>query len=210
MTGRIEVTYGLAYGPQVMVSGVSLKPSLERLSQHTVGDACWIADAQHVDSTVTEFLRYPIHGHVALGTHQNLRLAVQRLVDGLHQRGGLACARRTMHHGHVLGPQYLVDSLFLGGVEPGETLWQEGEAVGGGRGVADVAQFGQTVALGLHDTVQGLEHQAVGRFVEGELNAQPVGSLQLQERIGGGQHHDHPVLFHITHLRCKLHVVQQS
>ena len=186
LPGGVEVAYGSAYGPQVMVFGMRLKTSLKGLFQHTVGDPCGIADAQHAHAAVTEFLRYPVHGHVALGAHHDLCLAVQRLIDGFHQRCRLSRTGRPVHHCHILGPEHFVDGLLLRGIEPGKALGQEGEAVDGGGSVADVAQLGQPVGLGFHHAVQRFEHQTVGCFVESELYAQPFCPLHLQERIGGG------------------------
>ena len=61
-----------------------------------------------------------------------------------------------------------------------------------------VAQQGQTVVLGLDDSIEGLEHEAVGLFVKIELHAQALGTLDGGQGFRAGQGNDHAVVLHIA------------
>jgi len=94
------------------------KPALISKTQHFVVHTARIADAQHADAAVNKLFRYPVYGHIALRANQHLTLTHQRFVDGFYQGGGLSRTRRSVHHGHILGPEHLVHGLFLRGIEP--------------------------------------------------------------------------------------------
>ena len=47
---------GLADGPQLRIVGMALEASLVGKTEHLVVDSCRVADAQHVDASVHEFL----------------------------------------------------------------------------------------------------------------------------------------------------------
>ena len=180
----------LAYAPQLRIVGMSLKSTLISKAEHLVVHARGIADAQHGNAAVYKFFRNPVHSHVALCAHQYLALAHQRLVDGLYQCGGLACARRSVHNGHILGAQHFVHCLFLRLVQVGKSHGRKRIVAEGAVRVEQVAQFGQPVAACLDDTVQALEHQAVAGLVEKQLHPQPFGILQFQQAVVVG-HDDH-------------------
>ena len=160
-------------------------------AQHLVVDARGIADAQDGDAAVHQFLANPVHGSVALGTHEDLCLAHQRLVDGLDQRRRLSRTRRAVQHTHVLGPQHVIDGMLLARVQPRETHRVKAEGLGRLVAVEQVAQVGQAVALGLDDALQGIKHHAVTRFVKEQLNAHKfLGILQFQRMpLGDGDDH---------------------
>ena len=125
-----EFAYGLAYGPQLRIVGMALEAPLVGEREHLVVHTRRIAYAQHVDAAVGELFANPVYGHVALRAHHHLTLTHQRLVDGLHERGGLSRARRPVYNGHVLGPHHLVDGLLLRGIEPREACRGESETGG--------------------------------------------------------------------------------
>ena len=104
-----------------------LKAALEGKGEHLVIDLGRIADAEHMQTTVDQFLRNPVDCHIALGTHQHLVLPPQGLIDGLDKRGGLTRSGRAMHDGHILGSQHLVDRLLLRAVEEGIMQGSKGE-----------------------------------------------------------------------------------
>ena len=177
-----------------------LEATLIGKAEHLVVHPRRIADAQHVDTSIHEFLRNPIHRHVALCTYQHLALSHQRLVDGFHERGGLACARRSMHNGNILRPQHLVDRLLLSRIEPRETHRFEGKLGCLLVRVEEDAEISQSVVLRLHRAVECLKHQLIARLIEGELYAYLFGGLlQVEERCGVGYGNHHPVAIHIVH-----------
>ena len=178
---------------------MSLEAPLVGEAEHLVVHTGGVADAQHIESAVDELFRYPVDGHIALCTHQHLVLAAQRLVDGLHQRGGLASARRPVHNGHILGPQHLVDGVLLGVVQIVETHVGEGEGLCLLARIEEVAQVAQP-ALGSHGALKGLEHEAIAGLVEEQLHAQPaVADLQVGQRRIVGNGHDHAVAVDKAH-----------
>ena len=61
-----------------------------------------------------------------------------------------------MHDGDILGKQHLIDSMFLGGIEPRKTDWVKGEFLGLAAVVEEVAQLCEAIALGLCDFVNSL------------------------------------------------------
>ena len=171
----IELAYVATYTPQLVVERMTLEATLVGVLKHAVGDTRGIAYAKDVDTTLGEFLADPVHRHIALRADKHLHLATEGLVDGLHEGSGLACTRRSVHHGHILGMEYHVGSLLLRGIEPGETHGFEGKLRGRSAGVADVAQLCQTVVFSGDDGVESLEHEAIGVLVEIELHSQTVG-----------------------------------
>ena len=176
--------------------------------QHLVVHTGGIADAEHVDTMINQFLADPIHCHIALGTHQHLRLAVEGLVDGFHEGGGLACAWRPVDNGHILGQQHLIHGLLLCGVEPGEGQGLEHIFLRLAHACEDVAKFGQTVVLGIDGIVQGMEHGAVARFVEIELDTQSLTVLHVNQGLAAWEHHHHPTgVFHAAHRAAVAEVV---
>ena len=81
--------------------------------QHLVVHSAGIADTQHVDAAVHEFLAYPVDSHIALGAYQHLVLAHQCFTDGFHQGCRLTRSWRTVYNGYILGSQYHIDSTLL-------------------------------------------------------------------------------------------------
>ena len=173
----IEIADALADGPQLGVVRMAFETPFVGACQHTVGHTHRVADTQHGHTAVSQFLGNPVHGHIALGAHQHLTLAVQGFVDGLHKCGGLSCARRSVNDSHILGPQYLVYGCFLGAVEPRKTQGLKAELLFLTVAVEDFTQIGQPSAGGAHHTVQSFEHQPVGGFVDGQVYTQPPGAL---------------------------------
>ena len=194
-----EVADGFPDRPKERVIGVRLKTPLVGEGEHLVVDAGGIADAQDIDAAVDKFFRDPVDGHVALGTDQHLILPSKRLVDGFDKGRGLAGARRTVDDGHILGAQDLVDSIFLGVVQIGEVEWGKGEGLRlHGRGIEEVAERAQA-AFGPDDAVEGLEHRAIGGLIEEELDAEVLGSLEVDERGVVGEGDDHAVAINVAH-----------
>ena len=144
----VELTYVATYAPKLVIERMALEAPLVGVLKHAVGDACGVAYAQDIHAAFGEFLAYPIHRHVALGANEHLHFAVQGFVDGLHECGGFSCSRRTVYHGHVLGTEHHVGSLFLRRVEPREAHGGKREFRCRSSGVADVAQLCQAVAFG--------------------------------------------------------------
>ena len=73
----------------------------------------------------------------------------------------------------------------------------EGEGLGlHGGGIEEVAEVAQA-AFGTDDAVEGLEHRAVGGFVEEELDAEVFGGLEVDERGVVGEGDDHAVAIDI-------------
>ena len=111
-----EVANGLADGPEEGVVGVCLKAPLVGEGEHLIVDAGGVADAEDVDTTVDEFFRDPVDGHVALGTDQDLVFAAEGLVDGLDEGRGLAGAGRAMDNGNVFGAEDFIHRILLGAI----------------------------------------------------------------------------------------------
>ena len=89
--------------------------------------------------------------------------------------------------------------MFLGAVEPWEAHVVESELSGGAVGVEQVAEVCQTVVFGVDDAVEGVEHQSVGGFIEKQLDAQMVGTLDIGHMSIVGYDNHHPVAIGITH-----------
>ena len=179
--------------PQLGIVRMVGKAVLIGETQHLVVDAGGIAQPQHRDTAVHQFLADPVQGGIALGTHQHLGLALEGLVDGLDQRRRLARARRTVQHTHVLGPQHIVDGTFLARVEPREPHRVKGERPCRLVAVEQVAQVGQPRTLGIHDALQGVEHEAVTCLVKEQLHTQRQRRVLQFERVSLGDGHDHTV-----------------
>ena len=158
---------------------MSFEAALVGEGEHLVVNAHGIADAEHVDPTIDQLFRDPVHRHIALCAHQHLTLAVQCLVDGLDERGGLARAGRTVHDGYVFGPEHLVDGMLLCTVQIGEVQVGKGERLGTHaalalvwrRGIEEIAQIAQAT-LGAYGAFECIEHHAIAGLIEGELNAE--------------------------------------
>ena len=136
-----QVADGLTDSPQLVVVGMSLETTFVCKGEHLVVHLRGIADTEHIHSSVHEFLRDPVYGHIALRAHQHLILTAQRLVDGLHERCRLARTRRTVYDGHVLCPQHLVHGLFLRRIQIGELHGAEAECLGLLVRIEEVAQI---------------------------------------------------------------------
>ena len=169
--------------------------------EHLVVHPRRVADAEHVDTAVHEFLRDPVHRHVALGAHQHLALTAQRLVDGFHEGGGLARAWGTVDDGYVLRPQHLVDGILLRRIQIGEMHRGKGEGLRPHaspvvlalrRGVEEVSEIRQP-SFRPHHPVEGLEHHLVTRLVEVELHADVLRALHVDELPVIRHRHYHPV-----------------
>ena len=179
---------------------MGLKASLVSERQHFVVDAGGVPDAQDIHPTIHQFLRNPVHRHIALGTHQYLRLTAKCLVNGFHEGGGLARSRRTMHDGHILGSQHAIDRLLLGGVQIRETHWVESEMLGIQRfGIEQIAQVGQSVVLGLDDLLQCVGHRAVTGLVKRKLHTETLRVLQFYDAGVVGNGHHHAITVNIAH-----------
>ena len=169
-----------------------LEPPLVGVGEHLVGHPRGVADAQHRNTSVGKLLAYPVHRHIALCAHHHLAFALERLVYRLHQGGGLARARRSVDHSHVLRPQHVVHGEVLCGVEPGEADGVERERLRPlASGIEQVAQVCHAVALGADGSVEGLKHQSVARLVEEHLHSYTFAVLQRRGDAGllGHRHH---------------------
>ena len=201
----------LAGSPQLRIVGMRLKPPFVGEGEHLVVDARGVADAEHGNTTVEQFLTDPIHRHVTLGTHQHLTLAHECLVDGLYECGGLARSRRSVHNHHVLGSQHAVHGLLLRLVQIGEREGREGERLRldvARTRIEQVAQIGQPVAVGFHHAVERVEHHLVTGLVERQLHAHLFGVLEVAQRHIVGHDHHHAVAVHITHGARKREIFQ--
>ena len=167
------------------------EPTFVGERQHLVVYPCRVADAQHVDTSVHQFLGNPVHGHVALRTYQHLRFPVQCLVDGLDKRCCLAGSGRTVYDGYILGAENLVYGAFLGRVQP-----READGIELPHLRLDISQqllleFGQPVPLAAYHLLQGFEHGVVAGLVEVALYAQMVCPLYIQYRTCVGHDYNH-------------------
>ena len=107
---------------------MTLETALVGEAQHLVVHTGRVSDTEHVDASIHQFFRNPVHRHIALCTHQHLTLSHQGFVDGFHQSCGLSGSRRSVNNRHVLSPEHLVHSSFLGRIEPWELHRFEGES----------------------------------------------------------------------------------
>ena len=192
LTILAQLADGLANGPQLRIVGMRLETTLVGEGQHLIVYPRGIAYAEHVQATVYKFLRNPVDSHVTLRTDQHLVLATQRLVDSLNECGRLARTGRAVNDGHVLGPQHLVDGVFLRAVEIRKVHVGKGESLcPHATGIEEVAEIAQT-ALGPHRALQRLEHHPIGGLVKTQLHANlSLGCLQVDNRgvVGQGNHH---------------------
>ena len=196
--------------PQLGVVRVVGKAVLIGETQHFVIDACGIADAQYGHTAIHEFLADPIDGGIALGTHEHLRLAHERLVDGLDQRRCLARAGWAVQHAHVLGSQHIVDGALLARIQPRKTHGVKRECCCGLVGVEQVAQVGQAVALGLDDALQGVKHHAVARLVKEQLHANGLLRVLQFQRVALGDGGHHAVAVNIRYAAREAEVVDSG
>ena len=108
-----------------------------------------------------------------------------------------------MHDHDVLGAEYLIDSVFLRGIEPWETHGTEVEALGRHMTVEEIPQVGEASALGAHHTVKGVEHRAVAGLVERELHAHGCLAALHVEGMAFRNGHHHAVAVDIRHRASK-------
>ena len=99
---------------------MGLKATFIGEGEHFIVDTRGIADTQHVDAAIHQFLRDPVHRHVTLCADQYLVLASQCLVDGFDECRGLTRSRGAMDDRHILGPQHFVHCVLLGCIQIGE------------------------------------------------------------------------------------------
>ena len=71
----IELAYGAAYAPQLVVERMALEAALVGVIEHAVGHPGWVAYAQDVHATLGEFLADPVNRHIALCTNKHLNFA---------------------------------------------------------------------------------------------------------------------------------------
>ena len=107
---------------------MTLETALVGEAQHLVVHTGRVSDTEHVDASIHQFFRNPVHRHIALCTHQHLTLSHQGFVDGFYQGCSLSGSRRSVNDGNILRPEHLVHSSFLGRIEPWELHWFEGES----------------------------------------------------------------------------------
>lgn len=195
----VELADGTPHAVEQRIVGMGLEASFVSERQHLVVHPHGIADAEHRDAPVDQFLGNPVHGHVALGTHQHLVLAVECLVDGFDQCGGLARSRRPVYDGHVLGPEHFVHGAFLRSVQPGETERSEVQLCGRACAVEDVAQFSQASVLVVHHGAERGEHQFVDVFIKAQLYAQPERTSQYRDCFRPGKDYHHTVVLDVAH-----------
>ena len=127
---RHQGAQGAAYLPQGGIVGMFLKPPLVGVGKHLRRDARGVADAQHGDAPRRDLRGNPVDRRVALRAHQHLRLSAQHFAHRLDQRGGLARARRAVHHEHLTRVEDIAHRLLLCRVEPRQP---RGTPHGGGR-----------------------------------------------------------------------------
>ena len=179
---------------------MTLEAALVGEAQHLVVHTGRVSYSEHVDASIHQFFRNPIHRHVALCTHQHLALPHQGFVDGFHQGRGLSSSRRSVNDGNILRPKHLIHSPFLGRIEPRKLHRGKRESARLLMRIEQVAEISQTVVLRFHHSIQSLEHQLVAGFVEGQLYADRLRRLlQIEQRgrIRNGNHHS--VTIHIAH-----------
>ena len=168
-----------------------LEAPLVSEAEHLVVDTCGVANTQHVDTPVYEFLADPVNRHVALCTDKYLTLAHQRLVDSLNKRRCLTRSWRPMNNRHVFSPQHFVDCAFLSHIEPGKRHRGKRETSSCHLRIEEIAEISQSVVLGFNDTVQGIEHHAVARLVKRQLHAyRLINTLQVERMtLRDNDHH---------------------
>lgn len=114
-----------------------------------------------------------------------------------------------MHDGHILCPEHLVHGSFLGRIKPRELHGFKGEPACFLMRIEKISQISQTVVLGFHRAVEGVEHHLVARLVERQLNAhRHVSLLQFEQRCRVGYGNHHSVAVHIAHGACEGEVFQ--
>ena len=193
-----QFTYSLTYSPQLGIIRMRLKPPFVCKRQHLVIHTGRISNAQHINSSVNQFLGYPIHRHITLCAHEHLVLPAQCLENGLDESCGLSCSGRAMHHSHILCPEYLIYCPFLRSIKKWKLHRGERECLCLLTAVEQVAQVAQPT-LCPDSAVESLKHQSVCGFVESQLHCQRLCRLQCHN-VGSIRHHNHhPVAIHIIH-----------
>ena len=187
---------------------MGLEAPLVGKRQHLVVHARGITYSQYGHPAVHQLLANPVHGHIRLCTHQHLGFPSQRLVDGLHQRRRLACARRSVYHRYVLRPQHTVHGLLLRLVQIGKLHRGKAERLSLLLRIKEVAQIPQP-SFRPHHALQRVEHHPIRRLVERQLHAHLLlATLQVyQRRIVGNAHH-HPFPVDIAHRTRKVEVLE--
>ncbi len=196
--------------PELWIVGVGCETPFVAMIQHLVGDAQRVAYPQHRNAAFDELLGNPVDRHVALGTDQHLALAPEHLVDGLDQRCRFPRPGRAVDDSHVAGTQHLADGMFLGVVQPRERHRLFGSPVGRTGGMDGVAEFRQASAACGNHVVECAEHQAVCRFVETQLHAQPFNPADGRQGFLVGQFRDYPERFGIADNRLHGQVRQSA
>ena len=195
----LQLPYGFAYAPQLGIVGVALKTALVAIRQHLVVHSRGIAHSQHRHAAVHEFLAYPVDCHIRLSAHQHLRFAIKGLVDGFHERGGLACAGRPMHYHHIAACHYIVNSHFLAAIEPRKAHGIDVAKTGLYESAQHIAQCHKASVAGLLHIVKGFEHSAIAGFVERELHTQAHRIFHIHYHRCARHHYSHAIIFHIAH-----------
>ena len=204
-----EFPDGLTDRPEQFIVGMGLEASLIGKGEHLVVDTGGIADTKDVDTTVYEFLRNPVDGHVTLRTDQHLTLPSQRFIDGFDKRSGLARSRRTMHNGHILRPQHLVHSFLLRRIQIRKTHGRKAEGLCFLTRIEKVAQVAEPT-LSLHHTVEGLKHRLIARLVEEDLDAHILCPLHIDQLAVVRHSHHHTVAIDIADGACEVEIMEDA
>ena len=193
----------LAYVPQLVIVGVRCIAALITTVEHLVAHPQRIAHPQHMDTATHQLLADPIHRSIARCTHKHLRLTLQCLDDGLHQRSGLARPRRTVHNGHLLRLHHTLYGVLLTTVEPRKTqLWQHAERR---RPLTQehLAQPHEALILLTLRLMQSFGHHAESSVVNSQLHPQQVPFGSVVQTLSGclvGQAERHRAVTHTLHI----------
>ena len=109
-----------ANSPKFRIGRMAFKPAFVGGWKHFVVDPGRIPDAEYGYSPVYQFLTNPVDSSVALCTDKHLRFPVQCFVNCFDKSRCFSGSRRTVNDGYITCAEYLVDSCFLGAVQPGE------------------------------------------------------------------------------------------
>ena len=188
----------LADVPQLVVVGMVGIAPLIAAGQHLVAHLQRIAYAQDVDAAPRQLLAYPVDSGIARSADKHLRLALQRLNHGLHQRGRLARTRRAVHHSHVHRRNHLSHSPVLDLVEPRQTDWRRLAEARLQIAHQRLAQTHNLLVVSVCHRQQSLVHNAIGSIVDSHAHAQHIafgdGIERLQGLLAGKLYLDDPLL----------------
>ena len=92
-----------SYLPKLGIVGVGFEAAFIAESEHFVGDACRISNAEHLYATVCQLLADPVDGGIALCTDHHLGFPAQHFVDGFHECGGFSRSRWSVDDEDILG-----------------------------------------------------------------------------------------------------------